>query len=94
MFSSKPEPAITPEDLGVDLEEDSEDFTEEERTLAVDTLNAEDFAAKLLQATKEANSIGVPKHELRRRAGILFSRVTFENGVKAVFRIDWLRRRS
>ena len=90
MIFSRPGPVLTPEDLGLELEEDSEDFTEEEAASATDTDSVEDFASKV----KDFVSGGVPQFELRRRAGILYSRVSLQEGASRSFRVDWLRRRS
>ncbi len=90
MLFPKSNPAITPEDLGLELEEDSEDLTEVEVEGAIDTESESDFANKVVNFV----SGGVPKFELRRRAGILYSRVSIQGGTSRTFRIDWLRRQS
>jgi hypothetical protein len=84
---SKQSPVLTPEDLGIDLEEDSPDVTEEEVAEAIDTDGAEDFAQKVLVLVGNL----VPDFELRRRAGILYSRVLY-SGQGRLFRVDWLRK--
>lgn len=85
-------PALSFEDLGIDLEEDSEDLTEQEVETAIDTDNAGDFSAKVMGFIDDNHGRGVPIHELRRRAGILFSRTRFEEGPSLVLRIEWLRK--
>lgn len=86
-----PSPVLTPEDLGIVLEEDSSDLTAEEAAGAVDTSSAEDLSTKVSEFVREAGS-GVIHHELRRRAGILFSRIRYEDGPSRLFQVEWLRR--
>jgi len=89
-----PSPVLTPEDLGVRFEEDSPDLTEEEAAEAVDTIGLADFATRVKAFAAEAGYPGVLKYELRRRAGILFSRVSYTDGPQRLFRVEWLRRRA
>jgi len=84
-------PALVPGDLGIELEEDSPDLTDEEVAGAVNTDNPGEFASKLIEFSKENGAPGAMEHELRRRAGIHYSRVGIENGPKRVFRIEWIR---
>lgn len=87
-------PFLMPEDLGIDLEEDSEDFTDLEAGTAMETASMEDFVAKMmvfLRTLPEAS----PKYELRRRAGILYCRVLVEGtDANRVFRLPWLQRQA
>lgn len=92
MFTKQQGPLLALEDLGIDLEEDSTDLTEEEAASAIDTDDLEDLTAKTVRFIRESQVSGVPKFERRQRAGILFSRVSFEDGPKAVFRIEWMRK--
>lgn len=85
----KIQPALVPEDLGIDLEEDSPDLTDEEVTEAVETSSMDDFVR---QAADFIKRVGEPPHYDRRiKAGILYCRILV-GGQRMVFRTDWLRR--
>lgn len=88
LFSRPSVPFLSLEDLGVELEEDSEDFTQEEAEAATDTESLEDFTKKLLSSATSP----VTKAELRRRSGILYSRITLEAGTTLAFKIEWIRK--
>lgn len=93
----KPQPFLVPEDLGIDLEEDSENFTEQEAALAVETESQDDFVAKSVAYIKECEN-AMPSYELLRRAGILYCRLYGYGAANAerfeLFRLPWLRRES
>lgn len=86
---SKPAPALTPEDLGIDLEEDSTDVTDEEVSAAVDTDGLQDLSAKIQHFL---GGQAPASFELRRKAGILYSRVTLGSGQRRLFNIEWIRK--
>ena len=88
----KTQPALVPEDLGIDLDEDSSDFTEEEAKSAAETSSTDDFVMGAAAFIKQAGS-GEPHYERRVRAGIFYCRILVA-GQKRVFRTDWLRRRN
>jgi len=83
---------VTPEDLGIDLEADAEDFTAEEAEAALDTSTLDDFVAKVRELLQ--NTPGGVRYEQRRRAGILYCRVYvgIEDSTCSVFRTSWLQR--
>lgn len=69
-------------------EEDSEDLTEAEMALAVETSGPDDFGKHLTDLSKD---LGQPtKHELRRKRPHLYCRTTFPNMI-LLFRVDWLQ---
>ncbi len=82
---------MTAEDLGIDLEEDSENFTQEEADKAEETLTQDEFVSKagiFLRGYPGKQ----PHYELRRRAGILYCRVLVEGAdASCVYQLPWLR---
>jgi hypothetical protein len=85
---------LTLSDLGLELDEDSDDLYEEEILTAVDTDNIADFEAKLidyLQKEKEGGNLGVPLYERRVRTGIYYCRVSI-GSKKQLFRMGWMRK--
>ena len=83
------QPALVPEDLGIDLDEDFPDLTEEEALSAVDTSSMDDFVKQASDFVKQGN--GEPHYDRRVRSGILYCRILVGSQRK-VFRTDWLRR--
>lgn len=83
--------SLTLEEMGIHLEEDSEDFTELEALMSVETETADDFVDHLIRIITGLQGVK-PGYELRRRAGILYCRVLLEPGVKYLFKLPWLRR--
>jgi hypothetical protein len=86
---SKPSPILAPEDLGIDLEEDSSDVTDTEVNLAVDTDDYDDLKSKV------AAFVGAqePTFQIRRKSGILYSRVSLADEQSRLFNVEWMRRR-
>lgn len=83
---------LTFEDLGIELEEDSPDLTDEEVSGAVDIDDPKHLTSKIVEFVQESGVSPVVSFELRRRAGIHYSRVVLECGSKRVFSIRWIRR--
>lgn len=88
---SEPSALPSAEELGVDLNGDSEDLTAEDVTLAVVTQDVSEFAGKLVVFFEEHP--GTPQYDLRRRCGILYCRVTVETASR-LFQTSWLRKVS
>lgn len=82
------QPFMTPEDLGIDLEEDSPDLTEEETALAVETKSQDDFVEQAKAFI--VSGTGTVRFEQRRRAGILYCRVNVGSQHR-LFQVEWLR---
>jgi hypothetical protein len=85
---------LTLSDLGVDLDEDSEDLQDDEILTAVDTDNTADFEEKLasyLCKEKEEGNLGVHLYERRVRTGIYYCRVSI-GSKKQLFRMSWMRK--
>lgn len=83
------QPFLTTDDLGIDLEEDSTDVSDEEVALALDTDTESDFSAKVIEFTRKHE--GSSSFDLRRKGGILFCRVSIA-AERQLFRMEWLRR--
>lgn len=84
---------LTLSDLGIDLDEDSEDLHDEEILTAVDTDDTADFEEKLtnyLRREKECGNLGTPLFERRIRTGIYYCRVSI-GSEKQLFRMGWMR---
>jgi hypothetical protein len=84
-------PPLLPEDLGINLEEDSEDVTEGELAAAIETDSLQDFADKarvFAGSRPQGDEIG---YALRRKGGILYCRLSC-TGATQLFRLEWLRR--
>ena len=75
------------QDLGIELDEDSTDFTAEEAESAVSTSSQVDFMGKAKEALAAKGAKA--RFQLRRRAGILYCRMSVEE-TSWVFRTDWL----
>lgn len=90
MIGKTVSPFLAPEDLGIDLEEDSEDVTDEEVAEAVDTDDREAFVKAVTEFIR-----GVGPHqarvELRRKGGILYCRASVDSQ-RRLFKVDWLRK--
>jgi hypothetical protein len=84
----KVQPALVPEDLGIDLEEDSLDVTDEEVTEAIETSSMDDFVRQASDFIKQVGE--QPHYERRIKAGILYCRILV-GGQRKVIRTDWLR---
>jgi hypothetical protein len=86
-------PQLTPEDLGLTLEEDSSDVTEEEVQQAVETEGKEDYVRKVVAYVKSIDLDAPVEIGLRRKGGILYCRVVV-NGRSQLFYVEHLRRKS
>jgi len=86
----KPAPFLTPEDLGIDLEEDSEGVTAEEVQGAIETYSLEDFVAKAKEAVLGSPGFE-PVFSLKRKGGILYGRLTLGES-PTYFKAEWLRK--
>jgi len=84
----KLQPALVPEDLGINIDEDSPDLTDDEVSTAVATSSMDDFVKQASDFVKEVG--GKPHYDRRIKAGILYCRILVE-GQQRVFRTDWLR---
>jgi hypothetical protein len=85
---------LTLSDLGIDLDEDSDDLHDEEVLTAVDTDNTADFEEKLtsyLLQEKEVGSFDSVLYERRVRTGIYYCRVSI-GSKKQLFRMGWMRK--
>ena len=92
MASLKPQ--LTLSDLGVELDEDSEDLFEEEVLDAVSIDSEADFVAALtsfIQGEREKGNVGDPLYERRVRTGIYYCRVSV-GSVKQLFRMSWVKK--
>jgi hypothetical protein len=87
---SKPAPILSPEDLGIDLEEDSTDVGDDEVANATMTDDTQDFTEKVVGFVGNQT----PTFELRRKSGILFSRVSLDDGQRRLFNVEWMRRKD
>jgi hypothetical protein len=87
---SKPAPVLTPEDLGIDLEEDSADVGDDEVLGALYTAGIDDLTTQV----KDFVGTQAPSFELRRKSGILYSRVSLEDGQRRLFNVEWMRKGS
>jgi hypothetical protein len=88
----KPAPFLTPEDLGIDIEVDSEDVTETEFLEAVETDSSGDF---VVRAKRMVESLGGGPYsfELKRKGGILYSKMIYNDGNNVTFfKVEWLRK--
>ena len=85
------QPFLTADDLGIDLEEDSVDVSDEEVAQAIDTEGEPEFSTKVVEFTRKHE--GSPSFDLRRKGGILFCRVSVA-AERQLFRMEWLRRRT
>jgi hypothetical protein len=83
------QPALVPEDLGIDLEEDSPDLTDEEVAGAVETNSMDDFVRLAADFVKEIGS-GEPHYERRIKSGIFYCRIMVGTHHR-IFRIEWVR---
>jgi len=86
----KPAPFLQPEDLGIDLEEDSPDLTDEEVSQAIETDSMDDFVRRASDFVKECLPVE-PRYERRIRSGILFCRILVGDHQR-IFRTEWMRR--
>lgn len=84
-------PFLTPEDLGIDLEEDSTDITDEDVAGATDTDNESDFVQKATAFLVENNPPSGYGVKMRRKGGILYVQYLV-GGVKTLFKTEWMRR--
>lgn len=80
---------LAPEDLGLTVEEDSSDVTDEEIAAAIETEDIQDFTSKCGEFVRLQGAL--PSYTLRRKGGILYCRVSV-NKVQRTFQIEWLRR--
>ena len=83
-FSKAFEPFLTPEDLGLELEEDSQDFTEEEARSSVEASSRLDYQQLILDFA--SRTYGPIRFELKRKAGKNYSRIT-SSGEKLVLNL-------
>lgn len=86
----KPAPFLTPEDLGIDIEVDSEDVTTEEVQGAIETDTLEDFVAKAKEVVLRSQG-PEPVFSLKRKGGILYGRLALGENV-TYFKAEWLRK--
>jgi hypothetical protein len=84
---SKPSPILAPEDLGIDLEEDSSDVTDDEVSLAVDTDDYDDLRSKVIDFVDSQ----APTFQIRRKSGVLYSRVSAGEQSR-LFNVEWIRK--
>jgi hypothetical protein len=84
-------PLLTPEDLGIELEEDSEGVTSEEVQDAIETKTLEDFVAKAKDVVLRSPEVE-PVFSLKRKGGILYGRLILGE-VFTYFQVDWLRKK-
>jgi len=94
MPMASPQQHLTLSDLGIELDEDSDDLLKEEILTAVDTDSTSDFEQKLidyLRKEKESGSSGKPLYERRVRTGIYYCRVSIDSK-KQLFRMGWMRK--
>jgi len=85
---------VTLNDLGVTLEEDSPDVTEVEVAEAAHTENMRDFIQQVNTFLGGVNTFSTsPRMELRRKGGVLFSRVSVGTQ-RRLFQVEWLRGNS
>jgi hypothetical protein len=80
---------LTPEELGLDLEEDSEDITDEDVEEATDTDDVEDFTRKALSFSRLESNIHA---KIRRKSGVLYTIFENEIGNRLVLRTEWFRK--
>lgn len=93
MPMASPQQHITLSDLGLELDEDSDDLYEEEVLTAVGTNNTADFEEKLvthIRREREDGNLGAPLYERRVRTGIYYCRVSI-GSKKQLFRMSWAR---
>lgn len=87
-------PFLTPEDLGIKLDEDSEDVSDLDFEQAVLTESIEEFSKLLslflMQARAQCPQGLNPKYELRRKSGVLLCRVRISTHSQ-LFRVNWLQ---
>lgn len=98
-------PFLTPEDLGIKLDEDSEDVSDLDFEQAVFTESIEEFSKLLslfIEQSKDEpftvvelhsrwnDCLYTPKYALRRKCGVLLCRVAVGPRTQ-LFRIDWLQ---
>lgn len=83
-------PILTPEDLGLDLEEDSPDVSEEDVSNAIETDTETDFQGKVVQFITRQSVTGSVSFDLRRKGGILFCCMKVGD-LRQFFRTEWLR---
>lgn len=94
MPMASPQQQLTLSDLGIELDEDSDDLLEEEILTAVDTDNTADFEEKLiayLHKEQEGGGGVAPLYERRVRTGIYYCRVSI-GSKKQLFRMGWMRK--
>ena len=85
---------LTLSDLGIELDEDSDDLYDDEILTAVDTDNTADFEEKLIshiRKEQEDGNLGIPLYERRVRTGIYYCRVSI-GSKKQLFRMGWMRK--
>lgn len=89
---------LSPEALGLDLEEDSPDITTEEMSAVTLTEGGDDFVKKAKEFVATYKNPLKVTYDLRTRGGILFCRVVVlqndTNPVSRMFEVEWLRARS
>jgi hypothetical protein len=89
-----PQQHLTLSDLGIELDEDSDDLGEDEILTAIDTDNTSDFEGKLIahiRKEQESGNLGAPLFERRVRTGIYYCRVSV-GSKKQLFRMGWVRK--
>ena len=82
-------PHLTPEDLGIDLESDSEGFSLE--SLSVEpTSSAEELIVKVEEFI--GNFGGSIHYAMKRKGGSIYTLITLGEGPSRAFLMDWIRR--
>lgn len=74
------------------IDDDSPDFTAEEAASAIDTLNEDDFVAKVANHIKvliRSGTKGTPQYHRKKHNKVNYEVVLFGD-VKAVFKLGWL----
>lgn len=74
-------------DLGINLEEDSEDISEEDVRVYVDTSDGMDLVRKVLEIFPS----GGFSSKVRRKNGVLYSILEDPSPKRIVFRTEWLK---
>jgi len=85
-----PSVPLTPEDLGLNLEEDSAGVEDLDLSTVIETVDLDDLRAKI-RVKVSALSPSRISNQLKRKGGILYCKVTCDENV-SFFSIDWLRK--
>lgn len=94
MLMASPQQHLTLSDLGIELDEDSDDLYEDEILTAVDTESTGDFEEKIITYIRKEQAdgnLGAPLYERRVRTGIYYCRVSIDSK-KQLFKMSWMRK--